>query len=131
MTDTYTFDDFRESTVPWDMVPPIPPALSLASENNDDVTLSIIHKLDGYGRIKVAVIGIEELCGLKLYETLRHKKDFYVTGFSTYSSIENINIFDVVIYKKGPAVSKAGLFILYSGSALIEPKAQKHHKHGG
>ena len=101
MTDTYTFDDFRESTVPWDMVPPIPPALSLASENNDDVTLSIIHKLDGYGRIKVAVIGIEELCGLKLYETLRHKKDFYVTGFSTYSSIENINIFDVVIYMRG------------------------------
>ncbi|XAT58397.1 hypothetical protein GN241_14125 [Rhodobacteraceae bacterium IMCC1335] len=39
--------------------------------------------------------------------------------------------FEVVINQKGPAVSKAGLFILYSGSALIEPKAQKHHKHGG
>jgi len=39
--------------------------------------------------------------------------------------------FEAVIYQKGPAVSKAGLFILYSGSALIEPKAQKHHKHGG
>jgi len=39
--------------------------------------------------------------------------------------------FEVLIYQKGPAVSKAGLFILYSGSALIEPKAQKHHKHGG